>query len=57
VKLLEIRRNTKVKIGDEVYEFQHTDGMYSLCYDKEGRPVHFAVWTDATVVDEEDNVG
>lgn len=37
--------------GYEVLTFDHIDGMYSLCYDKDGRYVHPAAWTEVEVME------
>lgn len=37
-------------VGEE-YMFQHCDGMYSLCYDSEGRIVHLPAWSEVEVVE------
>ena len=37
------------KTGD-LLDFQHIDGMYSLCYDKEQNPVHIAAWTEVEII-------
>jgi len=65
MKLYELNRLTKFKIvgekitppfttklsSDEVYEFKHIDGMYSLCKDSKGNVVHPAAWTAVEVVE------
>lgn len=33
----------KIKAGDEIL-FSHIDGMYSLCFDSKGNPVHLVAW-------------
>jgi len=64
MKLYELDRLSKFKIvgeritqpftkqlsSDEVYEFKHIDGMYSLCKDSKGNVVHPAAWTEVEVV-------
>ena len=35
---------------DDILEFEHIDGMYSLCYDKDRNPVHIAAWTEVEVL-------
>ena len=54
MKLYELSRDSYFQLDNgvlldndnrEVYYFDHIDGMYSLCYDKNGNPVHFAAWT------------
>jgi len=34
----------------EVLSFDHVDGMYSLCKDKEGNIVHPAAWSEVEIV-------
>lgn len=62
MKLYEVPRGARVKViaipetgqtYDEVLHFQHCDGMYSLCYDEKGKPVHIAAWTEVQIQDEE----
>lgn len=50
VKLYNVPRNSRIKLGDFVLHFDHIDGMYSLCYDEAtGNPVHLAAWTEVEV--------
>lgn len=37
------------KVG-EVYTFKHIDGMYSLCYDLDGKRIHLPAWSEVEVV-------
>ena len=63
MKLYECPPNVKIRVMDEegdiikdkdgedlILDFRHVDGMYSLCYDKNGRPKHIAAWTDVEVL-------
>jgi hypothetical protein len=67
MKLYKVKPHSKIKIIDEdvknpsasliqktgdVLDFEHIDGMYSLCYDKDRNPVHIAAWTEVEVLDE-----
>jgi hypothetical protein len=59
MKLYEVPRNSKIKLVDahpdrkeEVYNFDHIDGMYSYCTDKNNVPCHFAAWTEVEVVND-----
>lgn len=52
VKLWDVPRHSKIKVGDNVLDFDHVDGMYSLCFDQRGRPVHIAAWTEVEVLDD-----
>jgi len=36
-------------VGD-IVKFQKVDGMYSLCYDKDGNIVHPQAWTEVEIV-------
>lgn len=60
MKLYEVPRNSKIKIkfdesdaenGEIVLAFSHVDGMYSLCFDETGHPVHIAAWTEVEVIE------
>jgi hypothetical protein len=39
-----------VTVDDSVYKFDHIDGMYSYCLDKDKKVVHFAAWTQVQLV-------
>jgi hypothetical protein len=41
----------KQVVTGEVVFFDHIDGMYSFCRDKDGEIVHLAAWTEVEVVD------
>jgi len=41
----------KVEQNKEVLFFDHLDGMYSYCKDKNGNVVHLAAWTEVEIVD------
>ena len=64
MKLYEVPNNTKVRlkstesgppasinpvVGGE-YTFKHCDGMYSLCYDSDGKIVHLPAWAKVEVI-------
>lgn len=36
---------------EEVLDFKHIDGMYSLCYDMAGNPVHLVAWQEVEIVE------
>jgi len=40
-----------VKGGEPVF-FEHVDGMYSLCIDVNGNPVHLPAWQEVRYKDE-----
>lgn len=66
MKLYEVPRNTKIRIlnnarvppvhrdfeNKEVLDFRHVDGMYSLCYDKDGLPVHLIATAEVEIIEE-----
>ena len=67
MKLYDLQPHLKIRIIDkdvknplgslkqntgDVLDFEHVDGMYSLCYDKDRNPVHIAAWTEVEVLDE-----
>lgn len=68
MKLYDVPRNSFVKIKDEsktppsseqietdeVLFFDHIDGMYSFCINKDGHIVHPAAWTEVEVLSEDD---
>lgn len=66
--LYELPRNTKFKLADdeihvppasgqfsfeEVYTFDHIDGMYSMCFDSKGVMHNFAAWTKVITIEKE----
>ncbi len=36
----------------EILTFNKIDGMYSLCFDSEGNPVHLAAWSEVEVIND-----
>ena len=34
----------------EILKFIHVDGMYSLCVNKSGKPVHLVAWAEVEVI-------
>jgi hypothetical protein len=60
MKLYKVPRNSKIRVWDEGrthYEdldFSHVDGMYSLCFNADGVPVHITAWADVEVLDGSD---
>jgi hypothetical protein len=42
--LYDVPRETPVKTLAGMLWFKHIDGMYSLCYDVDGNPVHMQAW-------------
>ena len=68
IKLYDVPRRTNIVIAEENPRippaslqlvkgqkllFDHLDGMYSLCYDKDNNIVHLAGWTEVYIVDDE----
>lgn len=51
VKLFNVPINSTIKVEGQILDFRHVDGMYSLCFDSQGRPVHIAAWTEVEVLD------
>lgn len=61
MKLYEIPPNSKIKLHlkhtvtgeekDEICDFKHVDGMYSLIFTPDGIPVHIGASTEVKLVD------
>jgi hypothetical protein len=50
MKLFEVPKYSRIKVGGMVLDFHHIDGMYSYCTDSEGNTHHIAAWADAEVL-------
>ena len=50
MKLFEVPKYSRIKVGDMELDFHHIDGMYSYCTDSEGNAHHIAAWADVEVV-------
>ena len=54
MKLYELPRNTYFTLQEDakqqIYLFEHIDGMYSVCYDLNDNLIHIAAWTDVQIV-------
>ena len=50
MKLYEVPKYSRIKVGGMVLDFHHIDGMYSYCTDIEGNAHHIAAWADAEVL-------
>jgi len=50
MKLFEVPKYSRIKIGDTVLDFHHIDGMYSYCTDSNGKVHHLAAWADVEVL-------
>lgn len=55
MRLYDVPNNSKIKIGNQTLDFKHVDGMYSLCYTEDGKPVHPACFTEVEVIKENSN--
>lgn len=53
MKLYDVPRNTRIKVGDQELLFHHIDGMYSFCTDEKGLVHHIVAWADVEVLDKE----
>jgi len=40
----------KLENDEEIFFFDHIDGMYSVCYDNIGRMINFAAYTEVTPI-------
>ena len=51
-KLYDLNRGTKFTVpeSEEVFTFDHIDGMYSYCTTPDGETFHPAAWTEVRVV-------
>ena len=54
MKLYDVPRNTRIRVGEYELNFKHIDGMYSLSTTDEGELVHLAAWTDVEIVEKKD---
>lgn len=66
MKLYEVPGNSKIRLTvdgdvppaapelkkDDILTFSHIDGMYSLCFDSEGNPVHLIANAEVEIVSE-----
>ena len=50
MKLFEVPKYSRIKVGGMELDFHHIDGMYSYCTDSEGNPQHIAAWADVEVL-------
>ena len=50
MKLYDVPRNSRIVLenGTEL-NFDHVDGMYSLCTDDNGNILHIAAWAEVTI--------
>ena len=52
MKLYDVPRDSTIKVGDNVLDFKHIDGMYSLCH-LDGKIVHLHSCTEVEVLEKE----
>ena len=52
MKLYDVPRNTRIKVGDRELNFHRIDGAYSYCTTDKGEPVHLAAWTEVEIVED-----
>jgi hypothetical protein len=63
MKLHEVKPGSKIRVmtddgemlkdgdgNDLILDFQRVDGMYSMCFDAAGNPVHIVAWADVEVM-------
>ena len=50
MKLFEVPKYSRIKVGGMELDFHHIDGMYSYCTDKDGKVRHIAAWADVEVL-------
>jgi len=50
MKLFEVPKYSRIKVGGTELDFHHIDGMYSYCTDKAGKVHHIAAWADVEIV-------
>ena len=58
IELYKVQRDSIVSLEEEpevTFKFSHVDGMYSLCYDKQGTIFHPAAWSKVFVWKEKGN--
>jgi hypothetical protein len=59
MKLFEVPKYSRIRVGGNALDFHHIDGMYSYCTDSNGKVHHIAAWADVEVLGpyEEPNEG
>lgn len=52
IPLYEVANRTHVRVADtgETFFFDHIDGMYSYCLNKDNQVVHLKAWTEVNIV-------
>jgi hypothetical protein len=50
MKLFEVPKYSRIKVGGMELDFHHIDGMYSYCIDSEGNTHHIQAWADVEVL-------
>jgi hypothetical protein len=50
MKLFEVPKYSRIRVGGNALDFHHIDGMYSYCTDSNGKVHHIAAWADVEVL-------
>ena len=50
MKLYEVPKYSRIRVGGNALDFHHIDGMYSFCTDSNGKVHHIAAWADVEVL-------
>jgi hypothetical protein len=50
MKLYEVPKYSRIRVGGNALDFHHIDGMYSYCTDSNGKVHHIAAWADVEIV-------
>lgn len=53
MKLFDVPKGSRIRVGGVELTFHHLDGMYSYCTLDDGSVVHVAAWEDVEVLDEQ----
>jgi hypothetical protein len=62
-KLFEVPRNARIRIyrdvaanvlHDECLTFSYFDGIYALCYDEKGKPIHIDAFSEVKIIKEDE---
>lgn len=51
MKLYNVPRNSKIRLGVDIFLFQKIDGMYSICIDIKGNVNYISANTDVEIVE------
>jgi hypothetical protein len=50
MKLYEVPKYSRIRVGGNALDFHHIDGMYSYCTDRTGKVHHIAAWADVEIL-------